>query len=189
MAGLDDLKLHWIFHLKLEGGLIIAGGFFRDNLLGVPPKDIDIYVTEAAYDELLLKLRSKITTLVEYSTSKEILTSKNITKPPSASKYDEDNETSKIPIHSVVKISTWMGEQLDIIVLRESMTPENILKSFDYTINQFAWYWDGTKGSILASTTGIRDLWDRRLRKYNPDMKINSERERYLIEKGFKLEE
>jgi hypothetical protein len=90
----------------------------------------------------------------------------------------------KLPIQTVVKLTTWMGEKLDVIVLSELMTLDNILRSFDFTINQFGWEWDGNEGIFLSSGTGLKDLWHRRLVRYN-DRQISEERVKYLEEKGF----
>lgn len=166
MAGLDDLKVHWIFHLKLSTPYTIAGGFFRDNLLGVPPKDIDIYIPSGGLEDFLEKIRSKIASI------------ETITNEPH--KDYKSLVEGGLPIHSVVKISTWVGEQLDVIVLAQSMALEDILKTFDFTVNQFGWQ----DGKILASTTGLQDLWNRNLRIYN-DRKVPEERIKYFEAKGF----
>ena len=103
--GITELfKLHGIKH-------IVAGGYVRDMYLGVPPKDIDIFVKNVDDVEQLMKeLRVQYQSFPHY----------------------EEIETNRI--RGVIKIGA-----IDIIGTSEAAdTPlDQVMNHFDYNINQF----------------------------------------------------
>jgi len=99
-------------------------------------------------------------------------------------RQNEDDE-EKLPIRSIVKITTWMGEKLDIVVLTRFLPLEDILRSFDFTVNQFGWIAGADGGDFLASAAGLKDLWNRKLTAYK-DGGASNERIAYMEAKGFK---
>ena len=96
---LQLLKSHWVFSIK---DIIIAGGFFRDNFLGVPVKDIDIYCTPGNKEDVLRQLNHRI--------------AENITRDRESTKdflINEKNQYGQSYVTSVNTYRTWQGELVD----------------------------------------------------------------------------
>jgi len=175
------LKAHWVFSLN---NVIVAGGFFRDNFLGVPINDIDIYCTPANEDNVRSQLHHRVADdiTVDMSKKRKLFTRLSVEEQSEIQRHYSQQKS--LDIQSVHKLRTWQGELLDLIVTEKASSAKTLIDEFDYTVNSVAW--PGTTGQIAYNNSFVRDLWGMYLNPVRES--TNKEREKYMISKGFKLQ-
>jgi len=175
---IKNLKTHWVFGIK---NIIVAGGFFRDNFLGEPIKDIDIFCTPANHGEVRKKLNSRIA---------EDITIKIAPGDRDFKKLDEEKQTQiklkyeqqkTLSITTLATYITWQGELVDLIVTERASSALTLIETFDYTVNALAW--PGESGQLAYDRAAWRDLWAMEL---NPIREASEERKKYMMSKGFR---
>lgn len=171
---LQTLKSHWIFTLK---NVIIAGGFFRDNFLGVPVKDIDIYCLPQHHDNVKNQLHHRIAEDITVS-NKKFSNLSVAAQEDLKSRYEQQKTLS---ITTINKYLTWQGEILELIVTNNATSAEGLIQTFDYTVNTIAW--PGETGQISHCASTLRDLWAMELVVVRAP---SDERKKYMMGKGFK---
>lgn len=131
--------------LEFPGQLILAGGFLRAILTDMNIKDVDLFVTDSS---IVLKVRDALVRhgLVLMSETKNSLTFRGV--------------DLSLPIQLITRFY--------------APTPEELVKSFDFTICQFAaWVEDNFDGThewrTYAPDQAFADLTDSVLRYTMPD--------------------
>lgn len=132
---------HWVFQLDVG---IVAGGFLRDRLIGIRPKDIDLF---AAQGEDFAKLMKQLSRMGHVMSAKP--------KEPTENAYE----------WQIYEGMSRYGEEIDVIV-RTSVKLESILSSFDFTFNQIGFDLRSRKwgigqyfmNNLLNGTHGVQAL-------------------------------
>ena len=102
----------------------IAGGYARDKYLGIPPKDIDVFIH---YEKDLVKnIAGMLSNLgFSYETFGDL--EEGFT--------EQDANDYGAPIKNGVSNVIKIGGHVDLIFVQHSLT--NVCKKFDYNLNQF----------------------------------------------------
>ena len=177
---LQLLKSHWVFSIK---HIIIAGGFFRDNFLGIPITDIDIYININNIDDVRRQLNHRIATEIITDNTKKFSALSKEEKEKLTLNYMQMQTDNSLGILEVKKYRTWQGELLDLILVPENINNAKVISSFDYTINALAYDTDSTE--FIYHNQCLADLWSMKLTELNspaPD----PIRRQHMINKGFK---
>lgn len=118
--------------LEANSNLWIAGGFIRDLIMGIEPKDIDIW-------------GSSVEAL---SNSSGILCDLMLKKYPTSLFATGNADTIRGNLTTIQFIKRWIFN-----------SPEELIKSFDYSCCAAAVWYDGTtwKGICLADTLFVSD--------------------------------
>jgi hypothetical protein len=128
-----------------ESETLIAGGCIRDYLLGLEPKDIDIFVPLATREEL--------TALAERLNRSSVW---------SVSLIEMGNEEEYQEAYDGLLIGVLEGEALGLpvnIIARTAPCPWDLIQSFDYGILQ--WSFQATDRAVVGTTQAIMDLAGR----------------------------
>lgn len=131
--------------LMEKGNLVLAGGYIRDFILGVRPKDIDLFGNVDKIVQLSSELykqpwKEKLHGHIKISEDKFVHTAKLNDSP--------------FPVQ-MIAVRSETGEEA---------TPEQIIGKFDFTINQAAiTYSNGTASEMITSERFFRDLISRQL--------------------------
>ena len=145
MGRLIESRLNPAVLLRLrEAGAVVAGGVFRDMLLGREPKDIDVFVpgSPEAWERLCSALAA--------DGCEEIQLEKPAGKRVNLRKY-RDPAT---------------GSELDVIQYGFVQRPEHVVETFDFRLN--ALWWDPATGIVRGPLDGgarevVEDVRRRRL--------------------------
>ena len=102
----------------------IAGGYARDKYLGIPPKDIDVFIHYEKY--LVNNIAGMLSNLgFSYETFGDL--EEGFT--------EQDASVYGAPIKNGVSNVIKIGSHVDLIFVQHSLT--NVCKKFDYNLNQF----------------------------------------------------
>jgi hypothetical protein len=140
-----------VVELIAAQGAVIAGGFFRDEVDGRTPKDIDVFVPAGRGWETLC--RGLASWMEEVEFEKPIGTRVNLRK------FRSRNHVARIPGHEMLVV--------DVIDYGFVHEPEHIVETFDFLCNTL--WWDPRQGSTMHGGFGrsakevVESIRDRRL--------------------------
>ena len=112
-------------------GAIVAGGAVRDYLLGLEPKDIDVFISAEVADPP--------------SDDDELFSALVWVRDPRFNleridnRYERSEEYAALNNIAVVSSGELFGYKVDVIELDNQQTPLEIVSSFDFGINQ-CWF-------------------------------------------------
>lgn len=115
---------------------MVAGGFLRDMIVGIPPKDLDLFVS-VSVNEFPYVIEELLPSFATKYGWKEIYT------PPAPAVSES--------FGGKVLTYEWDGLPIQFVVGGKSLS--YILKSFDYSINQIWWSNSGLFASSAFMTT------------------------------------
>ena len=182
---LELARSHWAPNTR--GPWVIAGGWIRDTLLGVPPKDIDFFVRIPHAMDLYRALRVRVASWdMEPAWSVPGVSAHSVLAEGSQTITDRYGQPLRVdPDYAVISTNrgyTFTGEQINIVIVElRSSQLWKVIDHFDFTVNAFSYdchtqQWHHGKAAML-------DLMNKRLRPIAPV--INADRESYMASKGF----
>lgn len=153
----------WTEILKhFPAGAIVAGGAVRDYLLGLEPKDIDVFITAEQANPPYPEPPLEGDELMEFILTRCFDPRMGLGRIDNI--YERQEEYKALNNIDLVSSGQLLGYKVDAIVLSDSPTPEEIVADFDFGINQC---WFDTEIHDTAAAT--MDRQTRLIRLYHFD--------------------